>query len=135
MAIQFSVEVRNAMLNGIESSIGSSPILKIRTGAKPANTAAADTGTVLATLNLPADFMASASGGTVAKSGTWQDLSADATGTVGHFRIYNNSETICHIQGSITATGGGGEMTVDNTNLVTGQTFTVTGFSIADANG
>ena len=36
--------------------------------------------------------------------------------------------------GSITATGGGGDMTVDNTSFATGQSFTVTAFTLTDGN-
>ena len=86
MALQLSVTVRNARLDAIETAIGVSPILKIRTGTAPANCAAADTGTVLATLTLPSDWMAAASAGAKAKSGTWQDSSADATGTAAESR-------------------------------------------------
>lgn len=54
MTIQLSTDVRNARLDVIESTIGASPTLEIRDGAPPANCAAADSGTVLATLTLPA---------------------------------------------------------------------------------
>ena len=101
MPYQFSVAVRNGQLDATETVIGTSAIMRIRTGANPANCAAADTGTVLATLNLPSDWMAAASGGSKALSGTWQDTSADATGTAGHFRIYDTAGTTCHIQGSV----------------------------------
>lgn len=134
MAAQFSVAVRNARADSIETSIGTSPILRVRSGTVPASCAAADTGSVLATLNLPSDWMAAASSGSKAKAGTWQDASADATGTAGHFRIYDSGGTTCHIQGTITATGGGGDMTLDNVSLATGQTFTVTNFTINEGN-
>lgn len=135
MTIQFSTAVRNARLDSIETTLGASAILKIRSGAVPANCAAADAGTVLATLNLPADYMAAASGGSKAKSGTWEDLSADAAGTAGHFRVYRSDGTTCDIQGTVTLTGGGGDMTVDNTSFAAGQAFTVTGFTLTDGNG
>lgn len=134
MAIQLSTTVRNARLDTIESTISTSPILKIRTGSAPANCAAADSGTVLATLTLPSDWMAAASSGSKAKSGTWEDTSADATGTAAHFRIYDSGGTTCHLQGTVTATGGGGDMTVDNTSFAAGQDFTVTGFTLTDGN-
>lgn len=57
MAIQLSVATRNAMLDAIETAIGASAIMKIRTGAVPASCATADAGAVVATLNLPADYM------------------------------------------------------------------------------
>lgn len=134
MALQYSVSVRNARLDAIETAIGTSAILKIRTGAAPASCATADSGTVLATLNLPSDYMAAASSGSKAKSGTWEDTSADNTGTAAHFRLYASDGTTCHMQGTITATGGGGDMTVDNTSFATGQAFSVTGFTITAAN-
>lgn len=134
MALQFSVGVRNAMLDAIESEGGTSAVLKIRTGAAPANCATADSGTVLATLSLPSDWMAAASSGSKSKSGTWQDSSADATGTAAHFRLYKSDGTTCIAQGTVTATGGGGDMTVDNTSFASGQNFTVTQFDLTAGN-
>lgn len=134
MALQFSVGVRNGMLDSIETTIGTSAVLKIRTGSAPADVATADSGTVLATLTLPSDWMAAASSGSKAKSGTWQDSSADATGTAAHWRLYASDGTTAHAQGTVTATGGGGDMTVDNTSFASGQSFTVTTFTLTAAN-
>jgi len=135
MALKYSVTVRNARLDAIETTIGTSAILKIRTGAPPANCAAADSGTVLSTVNLPSDWMAAASGGTKAKSGTWEDTSADATGTAAHFRIYDSGGSTCHIQGTVTSVATGtGDMLVDNDAFAAGQNFTVSSFKITSAN-
>ena len=135
MALQLSTSVRNARLDQIEATIGTAPIVEIRTGAAPANCAAADSGTVLATLTLPSDWMAAAASGSKAKSGTWQDSSADATGTAAHFRLKDSGGSTCHLQGTVTATGGGGDLTVDNTSFAAGQSFTITAFTLTDANG
>lgn len=134
MAMQYSTAVRNARLDVVETTIGTSPILRVRTGAAPANCAAADSGTVLATVNLPSDWMAAAANGTKSMQGTWEDTSADNTGTAGHFRIYASDGTTCHVQGTITLTGGGGDMTVDNTSFASGQNFVVTSFTITAGN-
>ncbi len=134
MALQFSTAVRNARLDVIETTIGTSAVLKMRTGAAPANVGTADSGTVLATLSLPSDWMAAASAGSKAKAGTWEDLSADAAGTAAHFRLYATDGTTCHAQGTVTATGGGGDLTVDNVVFAAGQAFTITGFTINEAN-
>lgn len=134
MANKFSVTVRNARADAVETAIGGSAVLKIRSGAPPTNITDADSGTVLATLNLPADWLAGASNGTKAKSGTWEDLSADAAGTAGHFRIYASDGTTQHWQGTVTATGGGGDMTIDNTSIASGQQITVTSFSWTEGN-
>lgn len=132
MAIQLGTAVRNARLDTIESTIGTSPILKLRTGAAPADCGTADSGTVLATLTLPSDWMAAASSGAKAKSGTWQDTSADATGTAGHFRIYDSGGSTCHLQG--TCGIGTGDLQLDNTSLATGQSVTITAFTLTDGN-
>ena len=118
------------MLDAIESDTGVSAVMKIRTGAAPATCATADSGTVLATLNLPSDWMAAAASGTKAKSGTWEDLAGDAAGTAAHFRIYKTDGTTCQVQGTVTATGGGGDMTLDNTSIAVGQAVTITGFTL-----
>lgn len=134
MAIQLSTTVRNSRLDAIETAVGVSAVLKIRTGAAPANCAAADTGTVLATLSLPSDWMAAAASGSKAKAGTWQDAAADATGTAAHFRIYESTATTCHLQGTVTGTGGGGDMELNNTSIATGQQVTITSFTLTDGN-
>jgi hypothetical protein len=134
MALQYSTTVRNAKLDAVEGAIGTSAVLKIRTGAPPADCSQADSGAVLATLNLPSDWMVAASGGTKAKSGTWQDSSADGTGTAAHFRLYASDGTTCHAQGTVTATGGGGDLTVNNASFAAGQDFTVTSFMLTAGN-
>lgn len=134
MAVQYSTAVNNGKLDAIETVIGTSAITKIRSGAAPANCGTADSGTVLATLNLPSDWLAAASSASKAKSGTWQDTSADATGTAAHFRIYASDGTTCGMQGTVTATGGGGDLTVQNTSFASGQQVTVTSFTINAAN-
>lgn len=136
MSLQYSVNVRNAQLEALETAVGVSAILKIYdlTAGAPANCAAAITGTVLATLNLPSDWMAAASAGSKAMSGTWQDASADAAGVADFFRLFASDGTTCHAQGTVTLGGGGGDMTLDNTNITAGQSVTVTSFAISAGN-
>lgn len=134
MALQLSVPVRNARLDSIETTIGTSAILRLRTGAAPATCATADSGTLVAEMTLPSDWMAAASAGAKALSGTWQDTSANAAGTVAHFRIYDSGGTVCGIQGTVTITGGGGDMTLDNNVLALGQQVTITSFTLTDGN-
>jgi hypothetical protein len=129
MATQFSTAARNAAADAIETAIGTAPTLEIRTGAAPANCAAADAGTLLASMALPSDWLAAASAGAKALLGTWQDPSADAAGTAGHFRIKQGAT--CHIQGTVTATGGGGDITLDNAVIAVAQQVTITSFSVS----
>jgi hypothetical protein len=133
MALRYSTAVRNAKLDAIETAVGTSAVLKIRTGAAPANVAAADSGTVLATVSLPSDWMAAASSGSKAKSGTWEDTSADASGTAEHFRIYASDGTTAHIQGTVGTSGA--DMIVNSVDFNVGQNFIVNTFTIEDNNG
>ncbi len=134
MAIQASVAVRNAKLDAVETAIGTDAVLKIRSGAQPATCATADSGTVGATMTLPTDWLAAASSGAKAKSGTWSDTSADASITAAHFRIYASDGTTCHLQGSVSATGGGADLTLDSTTITSGTTVTITSFTLTEAN-
>lgn len=131
MTVQYSETLANALLEAYESNIGASAILKLYdlSGAAPADCAAAISGTVLAIINLPADWMTTASGGIKTISGTWEDVAADATGTVDFYRLFASDGTTCHEQGTVTATGGGGDMTVDNTSIAISQTITITAFT------
>lgn len=133
MAVQLSVAVRNARQDATETTIGASPKLQFRSGAQPANCAAAASGTLLCELALPADWQAAASAGSKVKAGTWSGTGV-AAGSAGHFRLVDNAGTTCHMQGSVTATGGGGDLTVDNVSIAVGQTVTVNTFTTTDAN-
>ena len=133
MTIQYSDTVRDAKNDALEAAIGTAPILQIRTGAAPANCAAADSGTLLCAITLPSDWMANSSAGVKVKSGVWSGTGA-AAGTAAHFRVKNSAGTVTHIQGTVTATGGGGDMTMDNTAVAVGQIVTVNTFTITAGN-
>lgn len=133
MARQYSVAVRNAKRQAVETTVGTAPLLRIRTGTKPADCAASRTGTVLAEITLPSDWQGAPASGQTVKAGTWS-VAAVATGTAGHYEIVDSGGTVCHEQGSVTATGGGGDMTLDNTSIATGQTVTVSTYTITEGN-
>lgn len=132
MTLDISSTVQDAMLDAIETAIGTAAVLKIRTGAPP-GIGNADSGTVLATLTLPSDWMGAASSNSKAKAGTWSDTGV-ADGTAGHFRLYASDGTTQHVEGTITITSGGGDLELDNTSIATGQTVTVSTFTLAAGN-
>lgn len=132
--LQFDIVTRNARLNAIEDVLGANPVLRIRTGAPPAHCSDPDFGTVIATLQLPADWMLTAANGSKSKSGTWQDLYADNSGTVGHFRFYD-AGGVCRMQGSVTFTGGNGDMTVSSAMISAGQYVSIQTFILNEQNG
>lgn len=129
MSKKLSVAVRNAMLDAEEIVIGTAPLLQLFTGAPPADCAAADSGTKLAEITCPSDWMAAAANGIKAKAGTWSTngLAAAGSGTaIGHYRLKDSTGATCHDQGTVTITGGGGDMTVDNTSIAENQAFSIT---------
>jgi len=134
MAIQLSVDVRDDRLDAIEAAIGTSAKLKIWSGAPPADCSEADSGTELAHMDLESDWMDAAAAGAKAKLGTWQETSATAAGTAGHFRIYDSGLAACHIQGTVTGIAGGGDMELDNVVIAELQQVTITTFTLTDAN-
>lgn len=131
MAVQYSVAVNNAKLDAIETTVGTAPKLQIRTGAQPANCAAADSGTLLAEITLPSDWLANAAAGAKAKAGTWT-VAAVAAGIAAHFRIKDTAGTTAHMQGSVGQ--GSGDVSVDNTNVAIAQVVTISAFAINAAN-
>lgn len=130
MTVQFSVAVRNARLDAIETAIGTTPLFELRTGAQPANCAAASTGNILVSDVLDSDWMAAAAAGAKAKTGTWSSTAVGgAADTAGHGRIYvTGSPSECHIQWDVSD-----DMTVDGT-ITAGQTVTVNTFTLTDGN-
>jgi len=131
MAIQLGTTLRNNMLDQFESTIGTAARIKIFSGAVPANCAAADPAGLLATLVLPSDWMNAASGGTKTLLGSWT-VAASGTGTAQSFRVYDSGVTTCHCQG--TAATGGGDLSLDNASITSGQNVTITAFTLTAAN-
>lgn len=131
MTLQYSTTLRNNQLDQVEVTAGASAKLQLRSGAQPANCAAAASGTLLAEITLPADWMNAAASGSKTKLGTWTTTGL-AAGTIAHFRIVDNAGTTCHMQGSVGTTGT--DMTVDNTSIAVGQTVTVNTFTLNAGN-
>lgn len=126
--MQLSTAIRAAMANAAESVVGVSPVLKIYTGPAPANPAAAATGTVLASMTLPSDWLTDPGDGTKALSGTWHDTSAANSGIPGYFRIWDSTVTTCGHQGSVGLPGAGCDLSID-----TGSVLYITASSVVTA--
>ena len=135
MALQLSDTVRSALADAFESTIGTTPILRIYSGTPPASVATALSGnTLLAEMTLPSDWMGAAAAGVKTISGTWQDASADATGTASFFRIFNAAGTTAHAQGTVSqnaANGGTGDIQLQQATagIVAGQQVTISAFT------
>ncbi len=138
MAIVMSPTMKRVILDGVFNS-GSginfdSGVLEIRSGAAP-GPEAAEGGTLLASITLPADAFAAASGSSDAKAGTWQDASADNTGTAAHFRMRRSgdsggaSTTTSRLEGTVGTSGS--DINLDSVSITAGQSVTITSFSFS----
>jgi hypothetical protein len=127
--VQYDLAVRNAKLNAIRDAVGPGAVMRIWTGALPADCSSADRGRLLASIDLPHPWLDAADDAVIEKSGEWRDWHADAPGKPGHFRIYS-ADGICRLQGAL-----GKDMKLNTDELFAGQMFTVTQFRIRDNNG
>lgn len=122
--ITTSTAFKNALLDG-SPTIGTmfnGGTLTIRTGAAPGAGNAA-TGTVLASFAITSSTWAAAANGQRALVATLSDASADASGTAAHFRLANGTYVV---EGTVTATGGGGDMELVTTAIVATQPVDLT---------
>lgn len=122
MTLDLNHAMANAILDRYDTEFPAGSVLEIRTGAPPGAENAA-TGTLLASITLPATPWAAAASGSKAKNGTWSTTGA-AAGVAGHFRLRNAADTRRE-EGTVTGTGGGGDVTVDNVNIAVGQAVIV----------
>ncbi len=127
MTVQWSTTLRNALLTSIMTTLGTSAKIEVRVGSMPANVAASTTGAKLVEFDL-ASTWATVSAGALTLSNTPVTATAGNTGTAGYYRIFQSDDATCHEQGTITATGGGGDMTIDNTSITSGQTVEITSY-------
>ena len=127
MSLDFNNTIANLALDWIyDTHYPAGSIVEIRTGA-PAGAENAAGGSLLVSITTPASPWAAASAGSKAKANTWAAAGSGA-GVAGHFRLKNAAGTKLE-EGTVTATGGGGDMTIDNTNIAIGQNVTVTGYT------
>ena len=131
--LQYSEAVRNAQLDAITAAIGTGGLLRIYSGAVPANVAASlGTAVQLAELPCSSPFASAASGGVLTVSTLTDDPIADATGTPSFFRVYQSDGTTAVVQGSVGASGcdinltglSGGQVTASGSVSVSSLTLT-----------
>lgn len=129
MAVRLDTDIRNALASAISAGFPAGATVEIRTGSQPASANTAPSGTLLATITLPATPWAAAAAGSVAKQGTWS-ATAVATGTAGYARIINSTNAIDFSVGT-----SGTDWIIDNASIVSGGTVTITSASITVPSG
>ena len=133
MALKYSTTLRNAQLDAITTAVGTSGILRIYSGTRPANVAAAITGTLLAECVCNASaFAAAASGGVLTANAISNDSSANASGTASHYRLFQSNGTTAVIDGDVSTSGA--DLNLDNTSINSGQVVSITSFTITAGN-
>lgn len=115
----------DAIVDRVDGGSGAGTI-EIRTGAQPASANDAASGTLLATLTCEDPAFGAAAAG-VATLDCTPALSATAVadGTAGWCR-FKDSSAATVLDGAVTATGGGGQITLATTTITTGLTVQLT---------
>ena len=137
--MQFSTAVRNGMLSAWVTDIGVSAILRLFGGTMPANCATAVSANnsggnpLLAEFDLASTWMGAPSSGTAVADNlplqtTGASVAAGGTNAT-FYRIYASDGVTCHEQGTVTLTGSGGDLTLDNVSISSGQNVEITTFS------
>lgn len=133
--LKYSAALKNAQQNAITSTLGASAVLNIYAGTQPASPDTAISGqTLLASLTCNATFAPAAAGGVL----TLNSIS-NGTGTAGagagtnatFFRLTTSGGT-AHIDGTVGISGA--DLNLNNTNIATGQTVSVTSFTLTNGN-
>lgn len=131
MAIAYIEALRNAQLDEITTRAGTSALLRIYSGTRPATGGAETTQLAQLTCNATA-FAAAASGGTLTANAISDDTNADATGTATWFRIYASNGTTIVMDGDVGTAGS--DLNLDSVSIVAGGTVSVTSFVITGGN-
>ena len=131
MTIRLSTASRNASAKAIGDLVDAGTgagTLKIYSGAQPATGDTAESGTLLATVAFADPAFAAPSNGTINATDP-AAVTGVAAGTAGWFRVEDSAGNNVY-DGSVTATGGGGDLTLATTTISIGVTVDITALSI-----
>ena len=123
--LKLDTTLRSNMMDEITAVAGSSAKIKIYAGTQPSG-GGATSATLLGTLTCAATFAPAASGGVLTLGSVSGDSSADATGTASWFRLTTSGDVFV-LDGDITVTNGGGDLTLDSTGIVIGGSISLSG--------
>lgn len=116
MAITVSTSAAQAQGAALATAIGANSTIAIYSGTKPTSPETAAAGTLLCTIPVSGSYASSSGVLTAADPAT---VSPAASGTAGWFRIASSGGTAI-LDGTVSATGGGGDMTLGTTTITTG---------------
>src|SRR5512139_1968069 len=130
MALTYATATQNARANSVGSLLSGGTV-EIRSGAKPTSANSAASGTLLATVTL--GTAPSASAGTVTMPDP-ASVNAVTTGTAAHFRAKASGGATV-FDGTVTATGGGGDLTLSTVSLTSGSPVDISSFNYSELSG
>ena len=126
MAISLSSARRNATCDAIVARANSG-YLRIYASSVPASADASIGGaTLLGTCGFGATAFGAASSGTATANAISSDSAADATGTASFFRVVESDGTTVVWQGTVSASGGGGDLVLTPVDVVAGVQIAIT---------
>lgn len=133
--LKYSAALKNAQQNAITTTLGANAVLEIYSGSQPANPDTAITSQVLLSSHAcSATFAPGASSGVLTLNAI-----ANGTGTAGAgggtvatwYRLKTSGGT-AHIDGTVGISGA--DLNLNNTNIATGQTVSITSSTYSNAN-
>jgi hypothetical protein len=134
MALGYPVALRNIRLDAVTTFAGNSGKLRIYDGTRPATGGSIGAAVLLAELTYNATFAPAASGGVLTLNAIADDAAADATGIATWFRAVKSDGTTFVMDGSVSVTGGGGDLQLSTNEIVVGIVIAVTSFVITAGN-
>ena len=133
MAIKYATAVRNAKMDTVTSQTGTSALLRIYDGTRPANpNTAITTQTLLVALTCNASAFAAAASGGVLTANAISNGTAAASGTASWFRLVKSDGTTPIMDGDVSTSGA--DLNLNNTSIATSQTVSVTAFTVTEGN-
>ena len=138
MTLRISTAARNAAVAAIAALVdggSGAGVIRVYSGSQPATPATSPSGTLLLEFTCSDPAFGSPATGVVNLDITPAVADDGITnGTAGYFRICDSTEAagtgLGIVDGSVTATGGGGDLTLSTTSITTGLTVTITSLTL-----
>lgn len=128
----FSTALRNAQMDAITTAMGTSGLVRIYAGSRPANVGTAITGqTLLAEATCSSTFAAAAASGVLTANAVTEDSSANATGTASFARLTTSGGTGVM---DLSVGTSGAEVILNTLSIVSARAVQVTSIVITAGN-
>lgn len=127
--LRLSTTLRNNMLDEITSLAGANAVIKILSGTQPSGGGAETT--VLVTLTCSATLAPAASAGVLTLNSVTGGT-AVASGTASWYRLETSGGTFI-MDGDVSASGGNGDLTLNDTAIILNGSINLTGPNLVSA--